>query len=78
MVCTRQETKTQAHTKKRGRDGGAVFILKGSLALLTDCYGIVDFEAAEHLVDVSGMQEAVSSHHHLERLWLHKFIQHSN
>lgn len=36
---------------------------------LTDCKGVIDFEAAEHLVDVSGMEEAVSTHHHLKRLW---------
>lgn len=37
---------------------------------LTDCKGVVDFEAAEHLLDVSGMEEAVSTHHHLKCLWL--------
>lgn len=37
---------------------------------LTDCKGVIDFEAAEHLVDVSGMEEAVSTHHHLKCLWL--------
>lgn len=37
---------------------------------LTDCKGVVDFEAAEHLVDVSGMEEAVPTHHHLKGLWL--------
>lgn len=36
---------------------------------LTDCKGVIDFEAAEHLVDVSGMEEAVSTHHHLKSLW---------
>lgn len=41
------------------------------MGVLTDCYGVVDFEAAEHLVDVSGMEKTVSSHHHLEGLWLH-------
>ena len=41
------------------------------MGLLTDCQSIVDFEAAEHLVNVSGMEKTVSSHNHLERLWLH-------
>lgn len=44
---------------------------KPSVGVLTDCNGIVDFEAAEHLVDVPGMEKTVSSHHHLERFWLH-------
>lgn len=37
---------------------------------LTDCKGVIDFEVAEHLVDVSGMEEAISTHHHLKSLWL--------
>lgn len=55
------------------RPGG--FTLKGkinqSVGLLTDCIGIVDLKAAEHLVDVPGMEKTVPPHHHLERLWLH-------
>lgn len=49
---------------------------KQSAGVLTDCNGIVDFEAAEHLVDVPGMEKTVSSHHHLERLWLHNTRRH--
>lgn len=37
---------------------------------LTDCQRVVDFEAAQHLVDVSGVEETVSTHHHLKSLWL--------
>lgn len=40
--------------------------------VLTDRNGVVDFEAAEHLVDVSSVEKPVSSHHDLKRLWLHK------
>lgn len=55
-------------------DRQVVFTLKHrnkqSTCELTDCNCVVDFEAAEHLVDISGMEETVSSHHHLKRLWL--------
>ena len=47
-----------------------------NVARLTDCDGIIDFEAAEHLVDVSGVKKPVSSHHHLEGLWLHNTHRH--
>lgn len=30
---------------------------------------VIQFEAAEHLVGVPGMEESVTSHHHLETLW---------
>lgn len=44
------------------------FYIKG-VCELTDCHRVVDFEAAENLVDVSGLEEAVTSHHNLKRLW---------
>lgn len=42
--------------------------------LLTDCDGVVDFKAAQHLVDVPAMEEPVAPHHHLESLCLHTNI----
>lgn len=36
---------------------------------LTDCHCVVDLEAAENLVNVSGLEKAVSSHDHLKGLW---------
>lgn len=30
--------------------------------------GVVDAEAAQDLVDVAGVEESISSHHHLEGL----------
>lgn len=47
----------------------------GCLGLLTNCDGVVDFEAAEHLVDVPGMEEPVPLHHHLERLWFQQHLE---
>ena len=38
-------------------------------AELTHSECIVQFEAAEDLVNISGMQKPVASHHHLETLW---------
>lgn len=66
--CGMQKDKTNISEqlglhKKEGTPGG--------VAPLTDGNGVVDFEAAEHLVDVSGVEKPVSSHHHLERLWMH-------
>ena len=38
---------------------------------LTLSDGVVDPEAAQHLIDIAGVEESISSHHHLEGLWLH-------
>lgn len=58
-------TLTQAETDERGLHWNGRNICE-----LTDGDCVVDFEAAEHLVDISGMEETISSHHHLKRLWL--------
>lgn len=36
---------------------------------LTERYGVVDFEAAQDLVYVSGVSKTITSHHHLKWLW---------
>lgn len=41
----------------------------GVFAELTESVRIIEFEAAEDLVGVSGMAKSISSHHHLETLW---------
>lgn len=40
-----------------------------TFAGLTHRVCIIQFEAAEDLVNVSGMEKPVASHHHLETLW---------
>lgn len=37
---------------------------------LTLSKGVVDAEAAQDFFDVAGVEESVSSDHHLERLWV--------
>lgn len=36
---------------------------------LTERYGVIDFEAAQDLVYVSGVSKTITSHHHLKWLW---------
>ncbi len=40
-----------------------------TFAELTHGVCVIQFEAAEDLVDVSGMEKPIASHHHLETLW---------
>lgn len=40
---------------------------------LTSCDGVVDTEAAQHFINVTGMEESISSHHHLEGLWVRRW-----
>ena len=40
-----------------------------TFAGLTHRVCIIQFEAAENLVNVSGMEKPIASHHHLETLW---------
>lgn len=40
-----------------------------TFAELTHTMCVIQFEAAEDLVNVSGMEKTIASHHHLETLW---------
>ncbi len=39
---------------------------------LTLSKGVVDAEAAQNLIDIAGVEESISSHHHLEGLWVRR------
>lgn len=38
--------------------------------LLTLSKGVIDAKTAQDLIDIAGVEESISSHHHLESLWV--------
>lgn len=46
------------------------YTVKLSDVSLTFSEGVVDSKAAQNFINISGMEETITSHHHLEGLWV--------
>lgn len=62
MFCEVLDLKKMCHWKLQGKSTVC------NVILLTQCNCVIDSEAAQNLIDVSGMQKSISPHNHLERI----------